>query len=361
MKKIITLLLSVCMLVAVLASCEAAHTHTFKTDWEKDATHHWHVCEGEECTEIADKAEHTWGTPTVTEAKERVFTCTACGQTKTEVIKTTVTAEEWVAAFDPGTNWTFKVNASHPAENATMSIIQMRDGNKFYFKESITEGEDEDSYENYAEATDTKIVSYRFDEDLQEYVKEESEGSIEEELVDLTEDFLPEYIKNGMEHFTYDETKKGYVAATIPGEEAHGLGSFEVFFEDGKFVAMSYVMTYGEVSLTYHFAFTYGDASITLPTVDDTKTAYKVRVIGPDGPVEGARVQACKGDLCLAPVMTNENGVAIFRLDKTENVQEYHVKLQRLPDGLVGDTETEHTFSENSTSLYIFVQAAAAE
>ena len=34
------------------------HTHSWKTDWEKDANNHWHACEG--CNEKNDNAAHDW-------------------------------------------------------------------------------------------------------------------------------------------------------------------------------------------------------------------------------------------------------------------------------------------------------------
>lgn len=36
------------------------HTHTFSSCWTKDDDYHWHKCTGDDCTEIADKAEHVW-------------------------------------------------------------------------------------------------------------------------------------------------------------------------------------------------------------------------------------------------------------------------------------------------------------
>lgn len=110
MKKLLALLLAVCMCFAAcvtLASCDK-HTHAFKSEWDKDATHHWHVCEGEGCTEVADKAEHTWNEGEITTAAThgadgvKTFTCTACAATKTEAVQGdfTVTAEEWVHALD---------------------------------------------------------------------------------------------------------------------------------------------------------------------------------------------------------------------------------------------------------------------
>ena len=73
MKKLVSLLLTVCMclsVVVMLTACDdeeqtptndeqtsaageeqtsaagEEHTHTYKTEWTTDATHHWHACEG---------------------------------------------------------------------------------------------------------------------------------------------------------------------------------------------------------------------------------------------------------------------------------------------------------------------------
>ncbi len=99
MKKLVSLLLAVCMCLSVgvmLTACgDKEHTHTYKTEWSKDATHHWHACEGEDCTEVSDKAEHTWNDGEITtEATAeadgvKTFTCAVCGQTKTETVSIT--------------------------------------------------------------------------------------------------------------------------------------------------------------------------------------------------------------------------------------------------------------------------------
>ena len=62
--------------VLALGSCGAKHEHSFGTSWEKDATHHWHECEGENCSEISGKAEHTGGEATETEQAK----CEVCGE-----------------------------------------------------------------------------------------------------------------------------------------------------------------------------------------------------------------------------------------------------------------------------------------
>ena len=40
--------------------------HNFSTNWTTDDTYHWHECEDENCDKISDKAEHVWDNGSVT-------------------------------------------------------------------------------------------------------------------------------------------------------------------------------------------------------------------------------------------------------------------------------------------------------
>ena len=77
---------------SVAPSSSSAHEHTFSSDWSKDATYHWHAATCEHTDQVSGKAEHTWNsgevTTPATETTEGVktYTCTVCGQTKTEVL-----------------------------------------------------------------------------------------------------------------------------------------------------------------------------------------------------------------------------------------------------------------------------------
>ena len=86
---------------------------------------------------------------------------------------------------------------------------------------------------------------------------------------------------------------------------------------------------------------------------ENQKVSYTVKVQTAEGGLEGVRVQACKGELCLAPVVTNATGVATIQLDKSENIADYHVKINKFPTGYAGNTATEYAFSEGATSLTI--------
>ena len=78
------------------------HTHSWETTWTSDPDYHWHKCSG--CSEIKDKAAHTWDAGTVTkqpgayEKGVKTYTCTVCSQKKTENIPATGGGET-VGAF----------------------------------------------------------------------------------------------------------------------------------------------------------------------------------------------------------------------------------------------------------------------
>ena len=112
MKKLVSLLLAVWMCLSVgamLTACgEEKHTHTYQTEWSKDATHHWQACEGENCTDVANKAEHEWNSGEITTKATseadgvKTFTCTVCNAVKTEPVAFSGVSEaEWLALTNP--------------------------------------------------------------------------------------------------------------------------------------------------------------------------------------------------------------------------------------------------------------------
>lgn len=76
---------------AALAAC-GGNSHTWSEDWSSDATSHWHACTDEGCTEVNDKADHTFSEGEVTKEAtynsegERTFTCTICGYEKKDTV-----------------------------------------------------------------------------------------------------------------------------------------------------------------------------------------------------------------------------------------------------------------------------------
>ncbi|MBQ9081464.1 MAG: hypothetical protein IJY26_02370 [Clostridia bacterium] len=83
MKKILSLTLAVCATASMaffLTSCEEPHDHVFKAEWATNETHHWHVCETENCTETSEKAEHIY-TETTDADGNSVKICEVCSDT----------------------------------------------------------------------------------------------------------------------------------------------------------------------------------------------------------------------------------------------------------------------------------------
>lgn len=79
---------------------------------------------------------------------------------------------------------------------------------------------------------------------------------------------------------------------------------------------------------------TQGDQT-TAPTesTSDGKVDYRVTVVYPNGdPVVGCFVQICLDDLCYTPEVTDENGVATFRLAQQDG---YKTKLAVAVEGYV--------------------------
>lgn len=132
MKKAISLLLSVLMclsLGAILASCDN-HEHSYYSQWEHDETHHWHTCAGENCTEVSDKAEHTWDEGIVTSdpdyaaKKTKTLTCTVCHATQREFYEFEgITESEWNAGI--AEQKFSNVTIGYTFNNTAEKIVQM--------------------------------------------------------------------------------------------------------------------------------------------------------------------------------------------------------------------------------------------
>ncbi|MBQ9805694.1 MAG: hypothetical protein IJW49_04215 [Clostridia bacterium] len=225
MKKIVSILLIVCMLLSVsamLSSCK--HTCEFSEDWTKDETSHWHACTDAECAEIADKAEHVWDEGQITTkatqeaAGVKTFTCTTCGQTKTEaVVFTGFTEEEWEAALADSLfeNFTY--------EEEAITILGGKSSAKYKFTK-------DDAWVRMVQGTS---VQEEYASSLVEV--EELRGS----FLDSLEDMTP------YDSFKYDAETKTYKAETIylPLLELPA-NRITVTFSEGKLTEISYEVNY---------------------------------------------------------------------------------------------------------------------
>ena len=236
MKRIVSvfLILSLCLCsIVAFASCLPTKKHSFATEWSKDEECHFHVCQDEGCTIVTDKTPHTWDegkiTTPATESAEGVktFTCTACGQTKTEsvayvapAIKTTVTKEEW-DAFMASTNYSIaaEVYDKDGVLSASMEI-------------KATETSTYQSYDGEAIITVLKdSVWYQVVKVEDQYIGlPMEEGSFRNSPVG---DFLmgqyPDFAL-----WTYDEEEKAY---TVKGDSEDDFIA-RIYFENGAFTHM---------------------------------------------------------------------------------------------------------------------------
>lgn len=65
--------------VFVLSACEQ-HIHSFNEEWTSNDFYHWHSCIYTGCDEKSDKVEHTFDSGVKSSETEKVFTCTICGK-----------------------------------------------------------------------------------------------------------------------------------------------------------------------------------------------------------------------------------------------------------------------------------------
>ena len=221
MKKIVSVLLTLCMLVsmgAMLSSCK--HTCVFSEDWIKDETSHWHACTHEDCVEISDKGDHVWNegeiTTKATQEAEGVktFTCTTCAQTKTEaVVFTGLSKEEWDAAFDKSVfeNFTYEETATAKGVTTTQKYKVTKE--KAWVK--IVQGSHVQS--DYTSSRgEVEVAREKFLKSLKELTPYES--------------------------FQYDAQTKTYRATESLDLETTGLSADDVTltFTDGKLTEVSY-------------------------------------------------------------------------------------------------------------------------
>ncbi len=75
----------------------------------------------------------------------------------------------------------------------------------------------------------------------------------------------------------------------------------------------------------------------TTPAVTDSTASFEVKVVDKDGKaVQGVMLQICK-DTCI-PMMTDENGVASFNIEVTD---EHKLSVLSCPEGYVYSGEAE--------------------
>ncbi|MBQ8341231.1 MAG: hypothetical protein IJY22_02500 [Clostridia bacterium] len=244
MKKTLSLLLAIalCLSLSVLFTA-CGHEHTFSTDWSKDDTHHWHACTGKDCTEIADKAEHSYGESN---------TC-VCGAVK-PIVYTVDGDTAWAEALELGTNWTIHAVASSGNLVGAESLAQ-RNGNKFV-KTDINGS-------SYEAVEDNNCYTYR-PKSNSSYTKTnvtQNYTSVDYFMAQWSQPYIPTALFGTRTDFTYNEDTQKYEAASLGAATNVWLS-----FADGKLLAVGYESSNGSQTMTITITVTYGDAGeITLP------------------------------------------------------------------------------------------------
>ncbi len=218
MKRILTSLIAVCLIISALASFTACeHKCEYSTAWTTDDNEHWHICNDAECTLVADKAVHTWDEGKITaEATQeadgvKTFTCTVCQKTRTEKVEFTgLSREAWngVITADTFKNVTFTQTAVMKAMGITVET-------------TVT----------YIIADDGMMIKMEAAGESNEVVCPEGElENSKKEFVNVVQDMCD------FDSFKYDPKSKTYVSTKTIKLSLLDMESSETVlrFEDGK-------------------------------------------------------------------------------------------------------------------------------
>lgn len=229
MTKRISLLLAVCMGLSVgvmLTACDEKHSHTYETEWSKDATHHWYACEEESCSSTSQKAEHSVDNGV----------CSVCGYEKSATaappVNYEVTAEQFNAAFafDNVTNVTVQSEGNMNIVNGVQQDVYHStvylDGNKV---KTVADG-----VTTYGEIFDTHVYVYSYD--AAEEIWTRSTVGVEEHGF-VTLDSLREMFEGAnFSDFSYEDGY--YIGSKDAGEGDEGYTvNFKFQFANGKLIS----------------------------------------------------------------------------------------------------------------------------
>lgn len=244
MKKILSVSLVVCMLLALsLTFTACAHKCEFSDEWSNDSDSHWHACEDEECTEVKDKAEHTWDDGNITAAATqeedgvKTFTCKVCSRTKSEaVVFTGMTEKEWNSAFSSDVFENFSYKEASTTAGSGVSV-----GSETLYKFT------KDSA--YAKVTMAEQTQESYAPD------KASADTVRDQLVDSIKD-IASYGK-----FKYDAETKSYKAKSDIKIAALDTSTKDVTlkFADGKLIEIKYTVSFTSNGISFN-----ADSTITL-------------------------------------------------------------------------------------------------
>ena len=192
MKKILTVLLTICLVLSLtgaLSSC--MHKCTF-TNYESNENSHWLVCDGEDCEETSGLADHVWDeanpvvvAPTQEADGTRTVSCSDCGRKKVETVPFTgMTEAEWNAALGASNfeNFSYVEEAEVKMTGLTMTskVVYRVTADAFYVsmemmgqtqEETYTGDEYDTMMDAFFESLDTifSFEDYEYDAETKTY------------------------------------------------------------------------------------------------------------------------------------------------------------------------------------------------
>ncbi len=104
---------SVCGVTTLAQTTVAKKPHTWSGSYEHNASNHWKICTI--CNAENTRSGHSWNSGTVTTpateyaAGEKLYTCTVCGETKTEVIPKLAHTHKWKTEWSSDENYHYHV------------------------------------------------------------------------------------------------------------------------------------------------------------------------------------------------------------------------------------------------------------
>lgn len=317
--KVTKLLLTVFMILSCIilaTSCDTLaklglieHTHEYSESWTHDEENHWKHCTKDGCDGQSTKAAHSWGNPDTTEAQvgkegKKVFTCTVCAATKTEIIPALehlhVAGDEWLSNGEH--HWNLctedgcgaKINTSiHIWDNGTvineaasgkegliryLCVVCMNSKNETL--PALPEKMSEEEWCSYFEIDNVRIdaivdvggfgSSSMFTLIDGEYASVTTEGETyystsESELSQI--DFSDAY-----DAFNHLGDGVYYAKSVTLSEEETDieLTDITIVFADGRINGVSYNMDLLGISTEFSFTFSeWGEVTVEVPTLDD--------------------------------------------------------------------------------------------
>ncbi len=343
-KILFILLMIVC--VAFVAACDSSEkreSHEYGDQWSFDEANHWKTCKNDGCDEKTSEEAHSFGKPVVTEPKDgkdgsRVYTCSVCGKTKTEVIAAPphehVAIEEWISNSTmhwhacTGKDCSEKLDSSdHVWDEGTVTkeALSGVEGEMRYVctvcqntkNESIPALPEKMSEEEWAEIfvfdnviveekstigdTGVSTTVVKIDGEFAELVSEEGSYYSDSESHTLSFDFSLNY--NDFNHLGDGTYYAKSLSITDEGIELE-LSDVTFVVTEGKIRSVTYQMELIGVECKLEYTFSkWGEVSVEVPTLSEEEFRAAI---------DPANFNNYTMDVCIFDAEGNLSGVTYY-------------------------------------------------